>query len=553
MTVSSSIPTRTTTDVLIVGAGPTGLTAANVLARYGVPFRLVDKGGGPTPMEESRALSVQARTLELFDLLGIGDKAVQRGLPVDGITLFIYGKRMGQMPLEGGNETSRPYMLNLVQGATERLLIDALAEADVKPAWNTSLTDLRVDDDCATATLQGADGHEEVVRARYVIGADGASSATRQMLSLPFEGDTYEKRFFLVDCEVDWTQDHGQLYLNMTKNYFLALFPMSGGHEHMFHIIGNTSPEMEANGVTVENVEQLLRKSGLDVHLSNPRWASGYKLHRRMVPRLRVGPVFLAGDAAHVHSPAGGQGMNTGIGDAFNLGWKLGAVCAGQAHPALLDSYDAERLPVARHILETTDRNFEFETTDNPIYKRLKLIVAPLAARAIRKTETGRAFLFDLISQIGIEYPDSPAVATATAEGEAMDKAKPGARAPYGVFEAGPHAGDGLFSLFSAEAHHLLLFEGAAVNGQSSGTGPADPLHEVLSAVTARYEVPVHIHMIAKDNRDLHARYGAEIPCYCLIRPDGHIAFRGRSTDVEAFADYLDGLFTPQTEVEASA
>lgn len=530
------------TDVLIVGAGPTGLTAANVLARYGINFRLVERDDGPIPMEESRALAVQARTLEFFDLLGIGAEADRRGMQVDGITLFIYGKQAGRLPLQSREgEAARSYMLTLPQGDTQRLLLEALAERGAEPEWETTLTGLETDGDGATATLRRADGSEETVRARYVIGADGASSRVREALGLSFEGDTYQKRFFLVDCDVDWPQEHGELYLNMTKDYFLALFPMAG-EGRKFHIIGNTSPEMDEGGVTVENVERLLRDEGLAVRLSNPRWASGYKLHRRMVSRLRSGPVFLAGDAAHVHSPAGGQGMNTGIGDALNLAWKLGAVCAGHARPNLLGAYNAERLPVARHVLETTDRNFEFETTDNPVYKRLKLLVAPLAARFIRKTEFGRGHLFDLISQIGIAYPDSPIVEAAAGVGRGP---APGERAPYGEFEARPHAGTNLFAQFSADAHHLLLFE-----GQEGGSGD---WQQAFEAAAEHYAASIHVHAIAEENRALHKSYDAEQPRAYLVRPDGHIGYRGGPEDAQAFQQYLDNLFLPRAEVGASA
>ena len=357
------------TDVLIVGAGPTGLVTANVLAREGVSFRVVDKKAGPN--EESRALAVVARTLELFDKLGLADRAIEEGVAGTAIDLLAEGRPAASFSLAdaGWDASPYPFYLALEQSKTERLLIAALEEAGSRVEWQTELAALTQHGGGTRAVVRRPGGDEEEIETRFVVGADGAHSPMRRTLGVPFEGDTYEHGFFLADVTMDWPMSRRGQYVNLTRGGFQGFVPLSG--EGRFRITGTLSPEHTAGGsLDLEDVRAMVREGGVDARIHGANWVTAYRLHRRMAGRFRVGGAFLIGDAAHVHSPAGAQGMNTGIGDAYNLAWKLALVAKGQARPALLDSYEAERMPVVRRVLGGTDRAFDLENSDNAFVKR---------------------------------------------------------------------------------------------------------------------------------------------------------------------------------------
>jgi 2-polyprenyl-6-methoxyphenol hydroxylase-like FAD-dependent oxidoreductase len=522
------------TEVLVVGAGPAGLTMANVLDRQGVSFRIIDMKGGP--VEETRALVVHAKTLELLDRLNLADRAVERGQRMGAVQVFGEGKPAGKISfLDDGADDRTPYPFALVleQDRTERLLIDGLEATGGRVEWNTELLSLTSTPDGARATVRRPDGSTESIEAGWVVGADGASSPVRHSLGLGFEGDTYEQALFLADVEMEWDYGSRQVSIDMTRGGFYGFFPMPG--ENRFRLIGNVPEELEGKEkITAEDVQSVLdRRSGLNTRITKVRWSSVYRTHRRMTERFRVGRVFLVGDAAHIHSPAGGQGMNTGIGDAYNLGWKLALVVRGLAHESLLASYEAERMPFARSILNGTDRGFSLQVTTDTAAQRLKIFFTPLLFRIVSTIPPIRRRVFWLISQLWTNYRESPAVAGSGGKGP-----RAGDRAPYGVFETG--RGESIFDTLRGQDHHLLLFE-----GQRRGPMPKDlrNTEEGLQALIGAYEMPVAMDTVRTANRTLHERYGVDSPTLILVRPDGHVAYRGPADDPDALGSYLDGLF----------
>ena len=523
-----------TTEVLVVGAGPAGLTMANVLDRQGVSFRIIDVKGGP--VEETRALVVHAKTLELLDRLGLAERAVERGQRMGVVQVFGEGKPAGKISfLDDGADDRTPYPFALVleQDRTERLLIDGLEATGGRVEWDTELVSLTSTPDGARATVRRPDGSTETIEAGWVVGADGASSPVRHSLGLGFEGDTYEQALFLADMEMEWDHGSRQVSIDMTRGGFYGFFPMPG--ENRFRLVGNVPEELEGKEkITAEDVQRVLdRRSGLKTRITKVRWSSVYRTHRRMTERFRVGRVFLVGDAAHIHSPAGGQGMNTGIGDAYNLGWKLALVAKGLAHESLLDSYEAERMLFARSILNGTDRGFSLQVTTDTAVQRLKILLTPLLFRIVSKIPPIRKRVFWIISQLWTEYRDSLAVA-----GSAGKDPQAGDRAPYGFFETG--SSESIFDTLRGQDHHLLLFE-----GQGRGSMPRDlqDTEEGLRALIGSYEMPIAMNTVRTANRTLHERYGADLPTLFLVRPDGHIAYRGPADDPGALGSYLDGLF----------
>ena len=531
---------RNEADVLIVGAGPTGLTAANVLARGGVGFRIVDAKAGPT--EESRALWVQPRTIEYWDKVGLARRALDRGQTMTDIHLLIDGEPSGSIAFGGQGEERTPYPFGLVleQSKSERLLLEGLEEAGGRVEWNTELTGLSQDGGGATAVLNRADGTEETVRASWVVGADGARSAVRNSLGLELEGETYDDGFFLADVDMEWDKGHEDLYLDLTDDGFLAFFPMQG--EGRFRIIGSLTPDLKAKHdrheeVGLEDIRAIVEgESGVAARLTGSRWVTTYRIHRRMVDRFREGRAFIAGDAAHIHSPAGGQGMNTGIADGYNLAWKLAAVVKGEAGPRLLDSYEAERLPVARRVLSVTDRLFSLEVTDNPLLKKFRTVLMPGLLNLTRRSRAVGGLLFGIISQVRVGYRGSPIVADGGGFGRKAPK--PGDRAPYGLLEDGTS----LYDVLRGTGHHALLFDGLGGFG-----GPPAGSRGEVSDLLGRYRAPFEVHVVGAKNRGLHELYGAKGPSVFLIRPDGHVAYRGPLSDAFCLERYLDGLFAKES------
>ena len=529
----------TTTNVLVVGAGPTGLTMANVLAQSGVGFRVIDKTNGPT--EESRALVVHAKILELLDKLGLADRAVEDGQRMGAAELLREGKSVGELSFfEDGQEQEQrtPYPMALIyeQHMTERLLIRGLEEAGGRVEWNTELLDLSQTSDGVRTTVRRPDGEEEIIEAEWVVGADGASSPVRHSLGLDFEGDTYEQTLFLADMEMDGELGDHRVYIDFTPASFYGLFPTPG--DRRFRLIGNVTEDLKGKEeITAEDVQRTLNEhSGLRTRITALHWSSIYRTHRRMTERFRVGRVSLVGDAAHIHSPAGGQGMNTGIGDAYNLGWKLASVVKGAARESLLDSYEAERMPFARAILSGSDRGFSLVgDTTNPLAQRLKVFVAPPLFRIVSQVPFLRRWAFWFVSQLWTEYRDSPAVAQS---GPVKKGPKAGERAPYSFFEAGPDAGKSIFELLRGPDHHLLIFE-----GEKPDPDRLNVTREEIEGLLNRYEVPVSIHQVSTGNRKLHKSYGAKTSSLFLVRPDGHVAYRGEAGDLISLKMYLDRLF----------
>lgn len=354
------------TDVLIVGAGPTGLMLACWLERLGIHPLVIDKKKGL--IRESRALAVQARTLETYDLLGIVERALPQGIRVAAVNILLKQHRMGRIKLgEIGSELSPyPYLFVMGQDKTEHLLLEHYLEHGGQVRWETELRGLKQDDAGRSAELHQANGQVETVRARYVCGCDGVGSKVRQALGIDFLGESYTQRFFVADVQGSLHKVKDELSIWLGKQGFLGFFPMPG-QDH-YRIVGIVPPHLvERPELTFEEIRPEVERYS-EMRVTEMFWLSTYHVHHRVAHAFRCGRVFLLGDAGHLHSPLGGQGMNTGLMDATNLGWKLAAVVKGEADERLLASYEPERMPFARLLVNTTDRVFSAVATSSPGY-----------------------------------------------------------------------------------------------------------------------------------------------------------------------------------------
>ncbi len=364
-------------DVLIIGAGPTGLVLALWLTKLGAQVRIVDRAAEPGTT--SRALAVQARTLELYRQLDLADAIVERGHKVPAVNLWVKGEPAARLPFEAIGSDLTPYSFLQIfpQDQHERLLIERLEQLGVLVERQTELIGFTDGGDCVSARLRWPGGHEEFCEASYIAGCDGARSIVRETIGAGYPGGTYRQIFYVADVEAAGRPVDGELHVDLDEADFLAVFPLAG--EGRARLIGTVRDERadRADTLKFEDVSNRAIEH-LKVEVQGVNWFSTYHVHHRVADHFRKGRAFLLGDAAHIHSPAGGQGMNTGIGDAINLAWKLAAVLAGRAPDRLLDSYEAERIGFARRLVATTDRAFSLVTAEGRIADILRTRVVPV-------------------------------------------------------------------------------------------------------------------------------------------------------------------------------
>jgi 2-polyprenyl-6-methoxyphenol hydroxylase-like FAD-dependent oxidoreductase len=390
-------------EVLIVGAGPTGLVLALWLARQGVSVRIVEKVAEPGTT--SRALAVHARTLELYRQLDLDGPVVEKGYTVPGARLWLGGKEAARVPFEKLVSDLTPYgFLHIFpQDEHERLLIARLEEFGVKVERPVELLDYTERADGIEARLREPDGSESRTTAKFITGCDGAHSKVREVMRSGFPGGTYPQVFYVADVEGDGPAFNGDLNVELDESDFLAVFPLAD--RGRIRLIGALRPNQGKNldKLTFDDISDRAAQS-LRLEVRKVNWFSVYHVSHRVTENFRKGRSFLLGDAAHIHTPVGGQGMNTGIGDAINLAWKLNAVLTGQAKDSILDTFETERRAFALRLVNTTDQAFKFVASSGHLAEIVRHRVAPIVLPQIVKFDAARDFIFRTISQITLNY-----------------------------------------------------------------------------------------------------------------------------------------------------
>jgi 2-polyprenyl-6-methoxyphenol hydroxylase-like FAD-dependent oxidoreductase len=511
------------TDVLVVGAGPTGLMLANQLGRRGVPTRILDRHAGPSL--QTRALGVQARTLEIYSHLGIVERALELGKRATGANLWAGGRRTARVPLGdiGRDMSPYPFLLILGQDDNERLLGERLHQWGLAVEWNTELVGLTQEADRVIAKLKQPDGTIREVRAAWVAGCDGARSAVREQSGIAFQGAPYEHVFFVADTRMTGPMVPDELNVYFWRDGFHLFFPMRG-IDH-WRIVGIVPPALRGReDLTLDHMIPSIRdEAGAGVVLQDCSWFSTYRIHHRRAERFRDRRCFLLGDAAHIHSPVGAQGMNTGLQDAYNLAWKLALVVSGGATPALLDSYEAERIPVAQRLLSTTDRMFSLVVSDTRVAGLFRTrILAKVMALAMR-LERIQKLAFLTISQTGIRYPDSPL--SETLPGLPQSAPCAGDRFPWLRLKLSANSPtEDFFGKLDDTRFTLILI------GQDGRPGGVPGLGDLLRT----YVVPSD----PANDREL-ARVQIPQTAFYLLRPDGHVGLAGIRLDPAAVTRYI--------------
>jgi 2-polyprenyl-6-methoxyphenol hydroxylase-like FAD-dependent oxidoreductase len=527
-------------EIVIVGAGPTGLTIACLLYSRGVPCRVIDQS--PEPTAQSRAIGMSPRSLEVLDGFAAGEDALAHGNPLQAANLYSRGKRLGRLSLSSVKGTRHQFVLAIPQHATERILIRHLQRLGGSVERDLRLLALRQQPSHVSLSLGGAAG-QQTIEAGWVIGADGAHSMVRKLAGIDFEGSATRDVFAIVDADVsEGGPSREEAHYYFSPEGLLVVIPLPDGSYRFAATVAADEPEDSA--LQLESVQELIaRRASPSIRIAALRdagWGpTRVRIHARIAAAFRSGRCLLAGDAAHVHSPVGGQGMNLGIQDAQNLAWKLSLVSTGKARNALLDSYELERRPVAKDVLRATMRQTRLATVGSRLGRaaRDRALTRACAAGVLDRRVT------PVLAQTTITYKEHPEKRGREARWRRGNRRRTGTRIPDTSLDGPPGAPPTLYDLLAGEAFSVL-----ALAPQRAGA----QVGHVAGLLRARYEELVTFHAVwpagsrrfpaALIDRDdeLHRHLAVTSPHLYLVRPDMHIAYEGSFVTSDSLIAYLD-------------
>jgi 2-polyprenyl-6-methoxyphenol hydroxylase-like FAD-dependent oxidoreductase len=491
------------------------LVLALWLTRFGVRVRIIDKlaASGTT----SRALAVQGRTLEFYQQFGLAQAVIEHGHKVAGVNLWVKTKPAARIPLGdlGQGLTPFPFPLIFPQDAHEALLIERLSALGITIERQVELADFEDRGGEIRATLRQA-GSEEVGSYTYLAGCDGARSRVREVLGAGFPGGTYDHLFYVADVDAGGPPMNGELHIDIDDADFLGVFPLR--ETGKARLIGSVRDDVAKDHEHLEFEDVRGRAmQNLRIEVKQVNWFSTYRVHHRVAQQFRKGRAFLLGDAAHIHSPVGGQGMNTGIGDAVNLAWKLAASLKEPRRSWLLDTYEPERIAFARRLVATTDRAFTAVTSDTTFARFVRTKVIPAVVPALLRLPAMRRFAFRTVSQIAVNYRDSP-LSRGTA-----GRLRGGDRLPWVMIKRG-------------ESHNFVAL--TSMDWQIHVYGDPAP---GLRALADGRKIPLHVFPWDADMR----RAGLQCNAAYLIRPDGYIGSADSGGSASAIEAYLNEIVRP--------
>ena len=559
------------TDLLVVGAGPTGLTAAAEAVRHGLSVRIVDISEKRSI--HSKALVLHSRSLEVFTDMGFADHVLQGGQEFRALNIYAEGKKLTRIDFRfiDWQDAIYPFWLSIPQSETERFLEEHLSRLGVQVERQTQLTDLTQLDDRVQATLASVDKageivSEEIVEVPWLIGCDGARSATRKLCHIPYEGTAKDELFILGDVRVEWAEleDEGQNFMSADGIILVVPLPEPKRYRiiaHMPDLSVGQEPE-----ITLELLQSLMdQRTNMEAHLHDLVWSSSFSVKHVVAANHRQGRIFLAGDAAHIHSPVGGQGLNTGIQDAYNLIWKLALMHQGKGTEKLLDSYDVERHEVAEATIKRVSFATNVVTLKNPISRTLRnQLAAILVNLDVVQNRLGRD-----VGMLSISYSNSSVIREDTARPKRAKQVLKGVSDSGTGFDKGPSSGDrapnvlfldekgvphSLVDYLYGTQHTLLLFAGLI------DRSPSQTLHQIQAMVAQRYSGLINCYLVTPAalptsewegsiivNTDgaIHSRYGAIEEALYLIRPDNHIGYRSQPVMPDLFMSYLEQILHP--------
>jgi 2-polyprenyl-6-methoxyphenol hydroxylase-like FAD-dependent oxidoreductase len=521
------------TQVLIVGAGPPGLMMACQLAHRNISFRIIDKSD--QHLSGSGALIVHARSLEIFNQMGIADRAISMGIVAAKIKVVFNGRKPLTLVLNkmGQGLTKFPGLLLIEQSRTEQLLENYLQSFGHSVERRMELTGFTQFDDGCTSIVRKPDGKNIIIKSKYIIAADGSHSFIRDHLKIPFSGKTYELALFVFDGKADIDLSPDEICFSFTEKSSTGIFPLKEGRWRVDGTIPRHISSLEE--ITFRDIEpDFASRNRLKIKLHDPERFSVFHSHQQYAGAFKYKRCFMIGDAAHVFSPVGAQGMNTGMQDAYNLAWKMAMSLEGHSNETLLGSYQKERQPLARNMIKSTDHFFRIVTGSSNMDKKIRLQLAPFLLKIffpiIEKQKILSRYLFNSISEIGINYRKSPLSGKSSYGYFRLNAPKPGDRLPYIPYN---HLGKeaNLQDIITGKFFHLIIFSRIELTVE-------------FSSYISQYSGWLMVHHIPPDDgtSSLYKRLGTgRTVCY-LVRPDMYIAYRTRKLNIENLEKYLKKL-----------
>lgn len=515
--------------VVIIGAGPSGLMMAAQLLRFGIQPVIIDSK--TTISTESKALAVQARSLEIFRQMGLDEQVLKEGNIAKGMIIHQDTEKIAKIDLSnlGQGKSNFPYVLILEQSKTERILVDYLTANTCPIYWNTQLLDVYQTDKLVNLKI-ARNGEEELISCDWLIAADGAWSRVRKSINIAFSGGTYAHKFFLADIKLNDSVSAEAIRAFFTDKGFTALFPMKDQNYRIIGVVPKTLDEKGA--ISFDDLRPYLTYNlGVAITDKCCNWFSTYMVHHKMAEKFRTQRCFLIGDAAHIHSPAGGQGMNTGLQDAYNLAWKLAGVINEKYSESILDTYANERMPVAKRLLKTTDKLFSVIISRNWFFEKLRTWVFPFIANKIWSTSTLNSKIFGLISQTGINYRSS----SLSLHHSSATKIKAGDRLPYIKFYDEKRKEETDLHAWCSHINFTLLIIGYLSQKD---------LFTLTKWITLTYPFGISFFYLPPSERNQHVFDSFEIADKArkvlIVRPDMHIGYINDVIDAELIGGYLE-------------
>lgn len=518
-------------QVLIAGAGPSGLMMAAQLLRFGIQPVIVDSKTELTM--QSRAIAVQARSLEIFRQLGIVQEVINEGNKIEGLTIHEDTEAVAHFDLAGSGKgnTAFPFVLSLEQSKTERLLLDFLTSRACPVHWNSEVTEINQTGTNVEVRVRTYDGREETIVCNWLIGADGASGIVRKRLGIAFTGGTYLNRFYLADLSMKHGPASEDIRIFIKDEGFTGIFPMKDGNYRFIGVLPKTLRGRE--NISFNDVKPYITYT-LGIPIDEDRescyWFSVYQIHHRMAERFRSRRCFLIGDAAHIHSPVGGQGMNTGLQDAYNLAWKLAGVIRNNYSEQILDSYASERMPVAEKLLKTTDRLFSLVVSQNWVVKKIRNGILPIALKWLWRKKGMPHNIFALVSQTGVHYRQS----SLSVHHGKTGKIRAGDRLPFlTLFDEKRHEQTDLHEWCSKPGFTLLVV----------GKLSQRDLHLLAKWIKSTYPFGLNFYYLPPSERNQHIFDCFEIKedykKALIVRPDLYIGYMNDIVDIELIGGYM--------------
>jgi 2-polyprenyl-6-methoxyphenol hydroxylase-like FAD-dependent oxidoreductase len=522
-TMSSQLP------VLIIGAGPTGLMMACELARHEISFRIIDKKPESTPA--SNATWVQTRTIELLDHIGIADRFLRNGHQCNSINLHTNSKSVAKIALND-IDSIYPFILMLPQSKTEILLTQRLEELNNRVERSLELIEIKQENNTVISTIKHPDGQIENITSNWLIACDGANSKVRESCNLFFSGKDLPEQFVVADARMNSHLPNDEIHMFFDKGTLfpdratiLATFPW-GSKE--YRVTANIYQGHARQTFTaIEVKEAMNERAYANYTVDSVSWISPFWIHSKIVDNMRHDSIFLAGDAAHVHSPAGGQGMNTGMQDAYNLAWKLALVIKNKAAPSLLDTYHSERHPVVKYIVDQTEHFTNMALFDKSFTEKLNDF-----GRALMNNKESLSKKIGMrITQLDIQYQDSPIINHT--ESDSKNSLQQGMRAPDVLISPS----NKLYKYFNNTLHNILLFTGEEITKNELAQ-----IMDLQQWLNQKFSGLIRTHIIANEKSDIpnsivdsnnmiHKKYQVEQPAIYIIRPDTYIAYCSNKFD----------------------